>query len=82
MDIFHIFIRVTSSFTEVFRGSSSQIRVGDMTSVKISPDSRFALINYAPGVCKNFPCHSFSLVLLIWGAIRLSSYGICRLRSW
>ncbi|KAF9514475.1 hypothetical protein BS47DRAFT_1295012 [Hydnum rufescens UP504] len=29
---------------------ASQIRIGDMTSVKISPDSRFALINYAPNV--------------------------------
>lgn len=34
----------------------SQVRVGDMTSIKISSDSKYALINYAPNVC--------------WGAVR------------
>lgn len=28
----------------------SQVRVGDMTSIKISSDSKYALINYAPNV--------------------------------
>lgn len=31
-------------------GGSSQVRVGDMTSIKISGDSKYALINYAPNV--------------------------------
>jgi WD repeat-containing protein 26 len=46
-------------FAEVLLRFSSQIRIGDMTSVKISPDSRFALINYAPNVCPFFfsPCY-------------------------
>lgn len=36
---------------KVFKATSSSIRLeGELTSVSISPDSRYALINHAPDV--------------------------------